>query len=193
MDDYCIPAHPDHHCDGNGREDFDHRVIDRVRHDRVLERVHVLLVYLLKPLVGLLLAVEQLQDDDPGDVLLHGSVDLGNRHADAAITVADPVAEDFRTDEDKRKDGEGDQGQLPVHVEHDAENAGEHKNVFEDRDDAGGKHFVQRIDVGGGACDETTDRILVEECDMHALQVAEDFGAEIEHRLLSRPLHVIRL
>ncbi len=89
--------------------------------------------------------------------------------------------------------GEGDQRQPPVHLQHDADDAGEHEDVFEDRDHAGGEHFVQRVDVGGDAGDQAADGILVVEADVHALQMAEDLAAQIEHHLLPGPLHEVGL
>ncbi len=45
----------------------------------------------------------------------------------------------------------------------------------------------------GDAGDQAADGILVVEPDVHALQVAEDLAAQIEHHLLPRPLHEISL
>ena len=70
---------------------------------------------------------------------------------------------------------------------------GQHEDVLEDGDDAGGEHFVQRIHVGGDAGDQPSDGILVEEGDVHVLQVAENLAAEVEHHLLPGPLHQVSL
>ena len=67
------------------------------------------------------------------------------------------------------------------------------KDIFKDRDHAGRKHFVERVHIGGDACHQPADRVLVVISDVHALQVAEDFRTQIEHRLLPGPLHVIGL
>ena len=53
--------------------------------------------------------------------------------------------------------------------------------------------FVHRIDVGCDPRDQAPDRIFVVESDVQPLQVAKDLGAHIEHRLLSGPLHEVRL
>ena len=74
-----------------------------------------------------------------------------------------------------------------------ADDSGQHENVFEDRDHAGGEHFVQRVHVGGDARDQAADRILVVEADVHALQVAENLAAQIEHHHLAGPLHEVSL
>ncbi len=57
----------------------------------------------------------------------------------------------------------------------------------------GGEHLVQRIDVAGDSRHQPSDGIAVEKAHVHALQVAEDLGAQVEHRLLPRPLHEIGL
>ena len=191
--DDVIPAKPDHAGDGHRGQNFDHRVIDRVRHDRVFERVHVDGVHFGKLVEGALLAVEQLQHHHAADVLLQVGVDAGNGDANAAVGIAHLVAEDLGGVGDQRQHGQRDQRQLPVHAQHDGGNAGQHEHVFEDRDHAGGEHFVQRVHVGGDARDQAADRILVVEADVHALQVAEDLLAQIEHHHLAGPLHEIGL
>ncbi len=102
-------------------------------------------------------------------------------------------AKELRGVDDQGEDGEGEQGEGPAHGKHDGDDVGEGKNVFKDGEDAGGEHFVERVDVGGDAGNETTDGIAIEKGDVHALEVAEDFGAEIEHDLLAGPLHEVGL
>ncbi len=55
-------AAPDHERNGDGREQLDRRVVERVGEDRVLERDHVQAVDGLKVLVGALFAIEELHD-----------------------------------------------------------------------------------------------------------------------------------
>ena len=62
-----------------------------------------------------------------------------------------------------------------------------------DRHHTGGEHLVQRVYVAGDAGDQTADRILVEERDVQALQMAKDLAAQIEHHLLPAPLHDVGL
>ncbi len=167
-------AEPDDARDRRRRQHFDHRVVHGVGHDRVFERVHVGAVDLLEALVRLLLAIEQLQHDDAGHVLLQVGVDPGDGDANAPVAVAHFAAEDRGRVEDERQHGEGDQRQPPAHVQHDDQNAEQHEDVFEDRDHAGGEHLVQRVHVAGDAGDQPPDRIPVEEGDVQALQMAED-------------------
>ena len=95
--------------------------------------------------------------------------------------------------DDERQHGERDQRQLPVHAQHDGQDAGEDEDVFENRHHARGKHFVEGVDVGGDAGDQAADRILVEKRNMQALQMAENLAAQIEHYFLAGPLHVVGL
>ena len=191
--DHFLAAPPDHASDRDRREDFNGRVVEGVGHDRVFEGVHVAAVDFGEAVVGLALAVEELQHDHAADVLLQVGIDAGDGGADAAVGVTHLVAENFRRVDDQREHGEGDQRQLPVHAEHDAEDSGEHEDVFEDRDYAGGEHFVQGVDVGGDAGDQASDGIFVVERDVHALQVPENLAAQVEHDFLPGPLHVIGL
>ncbi len=89
--------------------------------------------------------------------------------------------------------GEGDQRQAPAHVEHDGDDAGQHEDVFEDGDHAGGEHFVQGVHVAGDARDQAAHGIAVEERDVQPLQMTEDLRPQIEHHLLPGPLHDVGL
>ena len=77
--------------------------------------------------------------------------------------------------------------------EHDDGHEGEGEEVVDDGEDAGGEHFVDGVDVGGEAGDEAADGVRVEEADVHALHVAEDLAAQVEHDLLAGPLHQVGL
>ena len=59
--DHVIPAKPDNARNGNCRQYFDHRVVHRVRHDGVFERLHVRGVDVGKFIEGALLTIEKLQ------------------------------------------------------------------------------------------------------------------------------------
>ena len=74
-------------------------------------------------------------------------------------------------------DGEGDQRQAPVEPEEHHHDAGEDHQVAEDRDDAGGEHLVEGVDVGGHPGDQAADRVLVVEAQRQALEAAEDLPA----------------
>ncbi len=96
--DDVIPAKPDHAGDRDRRQNFDHRVVDGVRHDRVFERVHVDGVHFGKLVEGALLAIEELQHHHAADVLLHVGVDAGDGGANAPVGVAHLVAENLGGD-----------------------------------------------------------------------------------------------
>ena len=139
-----------------------------------------------------LLAVEELHDRHAAHVLLHVAVDPCDGGADAAVALAHMVAEEAG-DVQMRENGQGQQRQRPAHAQHDDDDEGQGEDVLKDREHARGKHLVQGIDVGGDAGDEFADRIAVKEGGRHALQVAEDLAAHIEHDLLAGPLHQVGL
>ncbi len=107
-------ATPDDQRNGDGREQFDCRVVERVGKDGVFEGDHVQAVDVFKVVVGALLAIEELHHAHAADVFLGEAVDAGDGGADAAIALADVVAEEARDDQDQRQNGEGDQRQPPV-------------------------------------------------------------------------------
>ena len=127
------------------------------------------------------------------DVLLRVGVDLARWRRGCGGSCRGRAAEDAGDVEDDGDDGEREQGQRPAHPQHDDDDEGEHEDVFKDGEDAGGEHFVERVDVGGDAGDELADGVVVEEAGVHALQVAEDLAAQIEHDLLAGPLHEVGL
>ena len=142
-----VPAKPDYGRDGDGRQNFHHRIVDSVGHDRVLERFHVEGIYFRKFVIGALLAVKKLQHDHAAYMLLHVGINASNRSTNAAVGITDLVAKNLSSDRDQRKYRERNERQFPVHAEHDAGDTGEHKNVFKNRHHAGGEHFVQCVHI----------------------------------------------
>ena len=67
------------------------------------------------------------------------------------------------------------------------------EEVVDDGEHAAGEHLVDGVHVGGEAGDQAADGVRVEEADVHALHVAEDVAAQIEHDLLAGPLHQVGL
>ncbi len=78
-------------------------------------------------------------------------------------------------------------------AEHHDGHDGEVEEVVDDGQHAGGEHFVDGVHVGGDAGDQAADGVGVKEADVHALHVAEDVAAQIEHELLAGPLHQVGL
>jgi hypothetical protein len=179
--------------DGEVAEEFDDGVIERVGEDSVGPGGLVLHVDGGEVVEGALFAVEELHDAHAGDVLLREGVDLCGGGALAAIAVADFVAEFLCCEDDEGENGERDQREYPAHGKHDADDEGQREYVFEDGEDAGGEHFVERVDVRGDARDETADGVAIEEGDVQALDVAENLRAQVEHDLLAGPLHEVGL
>src|SRR6266576_5396227 len=188
-----LPAPPDHGRNCHRRKQIDDGVVDGIRQDRVFEGVHVAAVDFDEAVIGAALAVKKLKHHHAADVFLQIRIDAGDGGTNAAVGITHLVAENLGREDNEWQHGEGDQRQLPIHAEHDPEDPCEHEEVFEDRDHARGEHFVQSVDVGSNARDESPHWVLVIEGDVHALEVAENLAAQIEHDLLAGPLHVIGL
>ena len=168
-------------------------VVERVGEDGLRPRLLVLLVDGGEVVEGALLAVEELHHAHAGDVLLGEGVDPGGRGALPAIADADAAAEDSGDEDDRRNDQQRDDGQRPAHAQHDDNNGDQGDGVLEDIEHAGGKHLVERVDVGGDAGDEPADGIFIEKGDILRLDMAEDLAAHVEHDLLPGPLHQVGL
>ena len=186
-------ATPQHQRDGEGAEELDHRVVERVGKDGVGPRLLVFVIHLREVVEGARLAIEKLHDAHAGDVLLGEGIDLCGRGTLASIAAANGLAEDGGRDQDQRDGRERKQGQRPGHRQHDANDEEQQNNVLEDREYARGEHLVQCIDVGGDARDEAADRVFIEEADILELDVAKNFTPKIEHDLLPGPLHEVGL
>ncbi len=103
------------------------------------------------------------------------------------------LAEDPGDHEDERQHRESDQGQPPVHAQHDDHDEDENENILKDGKDPGGKHLVQCVYIAGEPGDQPPYGIAIEKADMHALDVAEDLAAHVEHDFLPGPLHQVGL
>ena len=179
--------------DGGGGEEFDDGIVPGVGEDGVGPGALVFGVDGGEGVEGAALAVEELDDGHARDVLLGEGVDLGGGGALAAVAVADLGAEDVGDEENCGNDGEGEQSERPALPDHDGDDETEGEDVFEDGEDAGGEHFVEGVDVGGEAGDEAADGVAIVEGGRHALEVAEDLAAHVEHDLLAGPLHEVGL
>ena len=186
-------APPDHQRNRQGGKQFDGGIVERIGEDGVFEGDHVQAVDGLEVVVGAALAVEELHHAHARDVFLGEAVDAGDGGADAAEALAHVVAEDAGDDQDERQHGEGDQRQPPVDAEHDGGHDDQVEEVVHDGQHAGGKHIVDGVHVGGEPGDQAAHGVSVEEADVHALHVAEDVAAQVEHDLLPRPLHQVSL
>ncbi len=80
--------------------------------------------------VGFALAVKELQHDHSTDMLLQVSIDARYGGTNPTIRVTNFVAKDLGGHHNQRQHRKGNQGQLPVHAQHDADDAGQHKDVL---------------------------------------------------------------
>ena len=178
--------------DGRQRQhgdEFHHRVEPAIGGDGVLVGVHVIAIDAVEFHRAAALAIEELQHDDPGDVLLQVGVDAGDGHADAAIALLHGAAEDQRRNDDQRHGRHQDAGERRAHAVHDGDDEAEHRQVAKDGHQAGGEEVVEHVDVGGHARYQAADGIAIVEGEVEALQVLHELLAEVEHGELPGPLH----
>ncbi len=190
---HCHPPAPDHQRDRNRAEKLHYRIVQSVGEDSIGPRLLVLVVDCREVVERPLLAIEQLHDTHARDILLREGVDLRGRNPLPPVTVAHVAAKKMRRIEDAGKHAQCEQGQQPAHPHHDRDDKRQHKDVFEDREDARGEHVVERIDVRGQARNQAANWIAIEERHMHLLNMAKDLAAQIEHDLLAGPLHHVGL
>ena len=162
---------------------------EREGQNGVLVGFHVHAVEVGELVAGFSLAVEKLHDAHAADVFLQEGVDARDGRADAAIGVADLVAEEPGGHEDEGHDGEGGQRQPPVHPQHDDDEDHQQEGVVDHRGDARGEEVVERVHVGGHARDQAAHGAAVVEAHRQALQVLEDLLAQVVHGVLADLLH----
>ncbi len=70
-------------------------------------------------------------------------------------------------------------GEPDVQVKHDADDPADHDEIVHQSHHAGGKHFLQHIDVAGHARHQTSDRIAIEVAHRQSLHVRENRHAQV--------------
>ena len=121
---YVVATKPDDTRNGDRGKDFDHGVVDGMGHNGVFEGVHVAGVDVGKLCECPLLTIKELQDHHSADMLLQIRIDAGYRNTNAAVGITNFVTKDFGRDCNQGQNGEGDECELRIHVQHDGHNAG---------------------------------------------------------------------
>src|SRR6266446_1825183 len=184
-----VSAGPIDQGDGGEAEKLDRRIEESVSENRIAPGEHIVAIAPLKFLHGFAFTVEELHDAHAGNIFLKESVDAGNGGADAAIGVADELAEDHGDDQDAREDGESIERQAAVDGEEQAGHDREKEEIVDHGNNASGEEIVEGIHVRGDTRDQAADGITVEIAHRQALHVGENFAAHVVHGLLANALH----
>src|SRR5437762_3618813 len=170
-------------------EKLERGIEESVSENGIAPGQHVVAIALLEFVHGFALAIEELHDAHAGNVFLEESIDAGDGGADAAIRVANELAENHGDDEDAGQDGESVQGEAAVNLEEEHGHDHEEEEVVDHGNDAGGEKIVKGVDVGGHPGNQTADGIAVKVAHRQTLHVAEYFAAHVVHGLLTDALH----
>ncbi len=126
-------------------------------------------------------------------MLLQISVYFCDGDANAPVALRRRAPETHRHQNYNRHDRQHEAGQSRAQAQHHEDYKRQHQNVADNGHQARGKQIIQHIHVGGDARYQAPDRILIEVGDIEPLQVSHELTAQIKHRLLSCPLHQVRL
>ena len=140
-----------------------------------------------------LLAGEELDDGHALERLLQERVQPGEPRAHHAVGVARTQAEVRGGQRQERHQGERHQRELPVHPEHDDDDAGEDEHVAHHRHHPAGEQLVDGLHVVHHARHEPPDGVPVEEARIELLEVAEEGVPEVAHHPLAGELGEIGL
>src|SRR6185369_16142520 len=106
------------------------------------------------------LPVEELDQVNTVDALVQEGVQIRQPRSHLPEGAAHLSPEGERYPDQERHDGEGYQGEVQVHPEHDADDPGQKHDVADNRDDPGGKHLPEHLDVAGHAGEEFNPDVL---------------------------------
>ncbi len=178
---------------GDHREEFDHRIKPTVCHHRRFVGIHVLAIHGVEFTRAALLAVEKLQHRDARDVLLQIRVDLGDRHADAAVALAHAAPENTRREYHERHGEHHDEREHGAQPQHDEDNECERQHVAHNRDQARCEEVVEHVHIGGYARHQPAHRVAIVKREVEPLQVLHQLLAQVEHGKLTGVLHDVGL
>ena len=180
-----LSAIPYQQGESEGHDDFHDREEDGVVKDSPDVRIAVGRIDVFKAPVFCLFPVEQLYHLHAGDALLHKGIEPGHLVAHVLKTVAHADAETVRGIHQQRQDTQRDQGQLPVHAEHEEEDDDDLEDIAGDGDQAGSKKIGDGFDITDGARHAGSDGCFVEEAHAQRNQVAVHVLAQQTHHFLS--------
>ena len=136
---------------------------------------------------------EEAHFGDAGDPFGNIGVKAGKAGADLTGGGAQVAAEEGAGDKEGGQDNKGDEGELEIHPEHDADDQGQGDDIAESRDDARAEEFADILDIAGDAGDEAARGILLIVTGRQARQLGKGGVAHIGHDLLPDHLHLIAL
>ena len=133
-----------------------------------------------------LLAAENLHDVHPRNVLLHEGVEVGYRVAHVVEGHLNFFLKYVGTQNQERQRGQTHQRQLPIDIEHHAQNDDNLQQVANDSRDALAENIRQRLNVRNIPRDEPTDGGAVEEFEAQAEQVLVELGTNVADHVLTQ-------
>ena len=136
---------------------------------------------------------EAAHDADARERLLQVGGDRADRLPRAPEGAGGDDAEPERAGEQQRQHAEGDQRELDVEVEQDADRADQRQPGLEQRHDGVGDEAVQRLHVVGHARDQHAGGAALVEADRQRLQVREDADAQVGEHALADPADEVGL
>ncbi len=131
------------------------------------------------------LAREGLRHHHPLERLLQERVEPGQPRPHDPVGVPRADAEVRGDREQDRHHRERDDGEAPVHPEHDDDDARQRHHVAEDRHQAAREHLAHGLDVVEDAGHEPAHGVPVEEARVEALEVPEEHAPEVVHHALA--------
>ena len=186
-------AVPDQKRQRDGAERLHRRVQRGLEDRRVEQRAAVVVVEPAEHRVLVPLAREELHDGHPLQRLLQEGVERGQPPPRLPVRVAGAQAEVRGDPRQHRHDGEGHQGQPPVHPQHHGHDADERDHVGGDGEQAAGERFADGLDVVEHAGHQAADRIAVVEARLQTQQVLEERRAQIVGHALAHERHQVGL
>ena len=141
----------EHQAGADRDDDVDHRRELGLHAARLQPGGDVLPAFPVEPPILVVFARERLHHLDRGQHFGDAGHQLAFLLLDEARGLLDPLRVEVDDHEHHRRDRQPDQREAPVHVEHDAEHAGERQDTGDDAEQRGRDEVLDRVDVAGHA------------------------------------------
>ena len=118
-------------------------------------------------------------------MLLQKGVDAGDARPDHVIAAARALAKPGGGGPEHRDRQQRNQRQLHIHPQHHGDDRDNHHQIAQHVGNAGGKQFVQRVDVGCQPRHDAPDGIAIIVGDLLMLELRVKLAPQIEHHILA--------
>ena len=178
-------AVPEHQAGPDRDDDLDDGRELHLDASRQQRRLDILQALALESALLVVLAGKGLDHANRREDLLDDRDQLALLLLDVARRLLDAPREDVHDQEEHRRDGERDQREAPVQVQHDADDAHQGQDVGHDAEERRGDEVLNAVDVARDPADEVAGALLVVFGERQAMNVVIERPPQVVHHPLA--------